>query len=173
MTRQTGYRVRWKGKETGPHTVSEIRELLDIGEFGLMHEVHADGEWITLRRFLETLEHQPSPAPPSPAPVASSPAPTTPIPAAPLEPTPLPVTEDEDEPETGEMSPYAYPLIAAGYLMALAALLLYPQYIGFAALMLGAINAACQRYLHGGLQMVLALICGYIGMQYTALLGRF
>jgi len=38
--------------------------------------------------------------------------------------------------------------------------------------MLGAVNAASQRYLHGGIQMALALICGYVGMQYTALIGR-
>lgn len=181
MDPQGTYIVRWKGKETGPHSLGEIRELLDIGEFGLMHEAFVNNQWITLRRLIEIANQTPKqePAPrTSPAPSITPTAPPAHIVTAvpsPQEQKQAKEEEEEVDSEEDDSMP-AIPLdvvmSSLGYLLCLTALFVYPQYVGFAALMVGAINAAFQRYLHGALQMVLALLCWQVGLHFTALIGR-
>ena len=42
----------WKGRQSGPFTLEEIRAKLDSGEVSMMHEVNFGGRWLTLDEFL-------------------------------------------------------------------------------------------------------------------------
>jgi len=44
--------LSWKGQQTGPFTIEEIRSKLAAGEVSLMHQVQAHGRWVTLDEFL-------------------------------------------------------------------------------------------------------------------------
>lgn len=81
------YKLRWRGRESGPFSVEEINRRLDDHEIGMGHEVFYEQDWITVEQFLEALS-APPPAP-APWPVAAEPAaPVTPI-APPAAPTPV------------------------------------------------------------------------------------
>lgn len=47
------YRIRWKGKESGPFQWTVIQRMLAENQIGLMHEIQFDRKWISLRSFLE------------------------------------------------------------------------------------------------------------------------
>jgi len=46
------YNIRWKGKTFGPFSRREIERKIQEQEFGTLHEVWSDGQWITLKEFL-------------------------------------------------------------------------------------------------------------------------
>lgn len=47
------YRIKWKGREAGPYTESQLRTMLASREIRNLHEVEVDGEWITVRKFFK------------------------------------------------------------------------------------------------------------------------
>ena len=45
--------LRWKGAESGPFSIEEIRELLAAGEISRVHQVQVNGRWKLLDDFAE------------------------------------------------------------------------------------------------------------------------
>ena len=45
--------LRWKGAESGPFSIEEIRELLAAGDISRMHQVQVNGRWKLLDDFAE------------------------------------------------------------------------------------------------------------------------
>ena len=60
MDEMQEYRLRWRGRESGPFPMAEINRQLDDHEIGLSHEIFCADKWTTLEEFL---------APPKSAPV--------------------------------------------------------------------------------------------------------
>ena len=52
-TREPQFLLLWKGRQSGPFSVAEIREKLSSGEVSRMHQVNFNGKWIVLDEFLE------------------------------------------------------------------------------------------------------------------------
>lgn len=62
--------LRWKGAESGPFSLEEIRELLAAGEISRMHQVQVNGRWKLLDDFAELDTETPNaPEPPEPSPL--------------------------------------------------------------------------------------------------------
>jgi TM2 domain-containing membrane protein YozV len=80
MNEPQEYKLRWRGRETGPYPLPEILRKLDEHEIGMGHEISCHGKWITLDDFFAS---PPEPSAPPPAPPASDP----PLPAAISSPT--------------------------------------------------------------------------------------
>jgi TM2 domain-containing membrane protein YozV len=57
------YKLRWRGRESGPYPLSEINRMLDQHEIGTGHEILHEQKWIVLGDFFA------APAKPAPAPV--------------------------------------------------------------------------------------------------------
>lgn len=51
------YLIRWRGQQTGPYSFEALRERLEEGQIGLMHEIQVDGTWRTVDDFLQSIEH--------------------------------------------------------------------------------------------------------------------
>jgi hypothetical protein len=74
MATPHAFRLRWKGAVTGPFPLARVQELLRAGEISLLHNIEADGRWMTLRDYLRgagltrviapTAEATPGDAPP-------------------------------------------------------------------------------------------------------------
>jgi len=47
------YFLLWKGEQSGPFSLAEIRAKLDSGGISRMHQVNFDGRWIVLDEFLQ------------------------------------------------------------------------------------------------------------------------
>lgn len=63
--------LRWKGAESGPFSIEEIRELLAAGEISRMHQVQVNGRWKLIDDFAELRELGGPPIEePAPEPVA-------------------------------------------------------------------------------------------------------
>ena len=45
--------LRWKGTESGPFSIEEIRELLAAGDISRLHQVQVNGRWKLLDDFAE------------------------------------------------------------------------------------------------------------------------
>jgi Domain of unknown function (DUF4190) len=45
--------LRWKGTESGPLSIHEIREQLEAGEISRLHQVQVNGRWKLLDDFVE------------------------------------------------------------------------------------------------------------------------
>ena len=61
--------LRWKGAESGPFSIEEIRELLAEGDISRMHQVQVNGRWKLLDDFVELSAQPKRPAePPEPPP---------------------------------------------------------------------------------------------------------
>jgi hypothetical protein len=52
MATPNAFRLRWKGAVTGPFPLARVQELLRAGEISLLHNIEADGRWMTLRDYL-------------------------------------------------------------------------------------------------------------------------
>jgi len=49
---ETGqYKLRWRGRQSGPYPVSEINRMLDEHEIGMGHEILHEEKWIVLEEF--------------------------------------------------------------------------------------------------------------------------
>ena len=55
--------LRWKGAESGPFSIEEIRELLDAGEISRLHQVQVNRRWKLLDDFAEINPARERPAP--------------------------------------------------------------------------------------------------------------
>ena len=60
---ETSFPVSWRGRQSGPYSVDEIRTLLQSGELSGLHLVMTGGKWITVDEFLATLTPAPPPMP--------------------------------------------------------------------------------------------------------------
>jgi len=49
------YLLLWKGRQTGPFSIGQIREKLLAGDINRMHQIHVDGRWLILDEYLEKL----------------------------------------------------------------------------------------------------------------------
>jgi hypothetical protein len=58
MTAAKKVMLSWKGQQTGPFTVDEIRSKLAAGDVSLLHQVKYDGRWLTLEEFLSVRADQ-------------------------------------------------------------------------------------------------------------------
>ncbi len=45
------YQLRWKGNTFGPVNIAEIERKLDRQEIGMLHEIHFEGQWVSLNEF--------------------------------------------------------------------------------------------------------------------------
>ncbi len=50
------YMIRWRGQESGPFAIDEIRERLESLEIGVWHEVHHEGKWKAVEAFLRLMD---------------------------------------------------------------------------------------------------------------------
>ena len=73
MSDSTAYLIRWRGRQSGPCTVTEINRKLDDHEIGMGHEIQYQDRWISVDEFLRLQA----------APIKVS-VPVAPIPAADL-----------------------------------------------------------------------------------------
>jgi S1-C subfamily serine protease len=64
------YRLMWRGGESSPRTIEEIRRGLARGELNTMYQVEVQGRWMPLRDFLDSLQDQvPVPTVETPPPI--------------------------------------------------------------------------------------------------------
>lgn len=54
------YLIKWKGRQSGPFTVPELRRMLESREIKPLHEIQVGGEWKTLRAFLKEFDGAPA-----------------------------------------------------------------------------------------------------------------
>lgn len=54
LSKMNSYRIKWKGRESGPYTETELRDMLANREIRNLHEVEVEGEWVTIRRFFKS-----------------------------------------------------------------------------------------------------------------------
>ena len=53
---ETQYQLQWRGRSIGPWTLVQIREALDSGEIHSLHRICVNGDWLTLRDYLEQVD---------------------------------------------------------------------------------------------------------------------
>lgn len=56
------YTLRWRGKESGPHTWSALERMLQENEICIWHEVLEGGRWTTVSELLPGLSPTPASA---------------------------------------------------------------------------------------------------------------
>ncbi len=83
------YKIRWRGRISGPYDISALEAMLAKDEISLLHEVHFNGEWISVDELLARRAPQ-APAPEPIPPPVERPAP----PPEPLGPPPFPAEEE-------------------------------------------------------------------------------
>lgn len=63
MNEPEEYRLRWRGRETGPYPLDEINRQLDEHEIGMGHEIFYRGNWVSLDEFFAAQRPPPPPPP--------------------------------------------------------------------------------------------------------------
>jgi hypothetical protein len=53
---ESQHQLQWRGRTVGPWTLAQIREGLDTGEIHSLYRVCVNGEWLTLRDYLEQVD---------------------------------------------------------------------------------------------------------------------
>ena len=48
--------IRWRGRQEGPYTAAVIEAKLAANQIGLLHDIFHNGQWVTLRTYLEERE---------------------------------------------------------------------------------------------------------------------
>lgn len=71
---ESSFPVSWRGRQSGPYSIDEIRSLMQSGEISGLHLVMVDRKWITVDEFLSTLSPAPPPMPSARAPQRNDPA---------------------------------------------------------------------------------------------------
>ena len=61
MNEPEEYLLRWRGREAGPFSVTEINRQLDEHEIGTGHEIFYQDSWITVEEFLAALRKAAAP----------------------------------------------------------------------------------------------------------------
>src|ERR1700722_1744606 len=75
MSEEPAYKLRWRGRELGPFSASEIDRQLDDHEIGMGHEIYFQENWITVEEFLTFLTKLNAAPEPPPAEILPSPPP--------------------------------------------------------------------------------------------------
>jgi len=91
MSEPQEFKLRWRGRETGPYALAEICRKLDDHEIGMGHEILRQGNWITLNEFFAS---PPEPSAPPAAQTASE-APIATNLSSPTLPGPIPVLREK------------------------------------------------------------------------------
>lgn len=55
MSKQTTFRLRWKGVVSEPLSLGQISDKLRSGEISLIHNIEVEGSWITIREYFRTI----------------------------------------------------------------------------------------------------------------------
>ena len=76
------YLLRWRGRQSGPHSLARINRMLDEHEIGMGHEILHEEKWISLEEFFSSLKRASAPVKRESKPVVAPPA-TAPLPAPP------------------------------------------------------------------------------------------
>jgi hypothetical protein len=50
--------IRWRGRQEGPYTAEVIQTKLAANQIGLLHELFHQGQWISLRAYLDQRDEQ-------------------------------------------------------------------------------------------------------------------
>jgi hypothetical protein len=53
---ETQHQLQWRGRSSGPWTLTQIREALDSGTIHSLYRICVSGEWLTLRDYLEQID---------------------------------------------------------------------------------------------------------------------
>lgn len=56
------YTLRWRGKESGPHSLAELERMIEATEICIWHDVRQDGQWTTVGEVLRVWVPAPSSA---------------------------------------------------------------------------------------------------------------
>jgi hypothetical protein len=62
MSKQSTFRLRWKGIISEPHSLGQISDKLRSGEISLIHNIEVEGSWITIREYFRTIGLSRSPS---------------------------------------------------------------------------------------------------------------
>ena len=55
MSKQSSFRLRWKGVISEPLSLGQISDKLRSGEISLIHNIQVEGSWITIREYFRTI----------------------------------------------------------------------------------------------------------------------
>ena len=55
MSKQSTFRLRWKGVISEPLSLGQVSEKLRSGEISLIHNIEVEGSWITIREYFRTI----------------------------------------------------------------------------------------------------------------------
>jgi len=55
MSKQSTFRLRWKGVISEPLSLGQISDKLRSGEISLIHNIQVEGSWITIREYFRTI----------------------------------------------------------------------------------------------------------------------
>jgi hypothetical protein len=55
MSKQSTFRLRWKGVISEPLSLGQISDKLRSGEISLIHNIEIEGSWITIREYFRTI----------------------------------------------------------------------------------------------------------------------
>jgi TM2 domain-containing membrane protein YozV len=164
MSDSPQYPLRWRGRQSGPHPLSEINRLLDDHEIGMEHEILYQDQWISLEEFFSALRKAAAPAPPPPKP---------PLPTIAQAPPPAPLPREKTSPLRIKLSVTPTPEAAPGPARAGAAVgrpryrLLFALLAVFAGFS-GAHNFYARHWLTGLLQLLLSVATALMGFGIIA-----
>jgi len=96
MSEPQEYKLRWRGRETGPYALPEILRKLDDHEIGMGHEILRHDHWITLDEFFASPPEEPF-APPAAQPACDPPRPANN--SSPAAPGPAPALREKSSPQ--------------------------------------------------------------------------
>lgn len=151
MSKVDEYKLRWRGRESGPFSVEEINRQLDDHEIGMTHEIWHENEWITVEQFLAALSAPPpAPEPPSVPLLSSAPSSAASTNASPLR---ITVSRTEDR---------AAPLdVSARNRLVFALLAVFAGFVGLH-------NFYARQWLTGLLQLLLSVATYLMGFGILA-----
>ena len=49
------YTLRWRGKESGPHSFQALERMLEESQICIWHDVLRDGQWTTVEELLKAM----------------------------------------------------------------------------------------------------------------------
>ena len=156
MSDSPEYTLRWRGRQSGPHPVSEINRLLDDHKIGMGHEILCEDEWITLEQFFSNMQKA----------AATPKSRTTPaVPTIPLAPM-APQLREKPSPVRVKVSviPTAEPGAGEGHPRHRLVFALLAVFTGF----LGLHNFYARQWLTGLLQILLTVATWLMGFGIIA-----
>lgn len=70
--KNNGYRLRWRGKTSGPYDLDTLKRMLSRGEISLLHQVESGGVWICIDEILSAASLVATPPEPTASPVVEA-----------------------------------------------------------------------------------------------------